>query len=230
MDQVQECCVRIQNHEDVEDTLMILQTVLEDLAGDSHIRMTELDWKSIFDAIFDDMLHRKACGLLDIVPHCTFISQALKEYHIYNQVRQAPFNKLSECFLEDDSVEENVRVNVLRLFSKSAGNNKTILKLLEPQRPFIVEMLCRKSTMRRLKDARRFFHLLSQTSGDITDSLLDSSQNLWPAVKDALQSIFQQYARNKDSTMSHEDMRRYYISHFRIFKVFANSNKIHLVS
>ena len=208
MDQVQGCCARIQKHEDVKDTLVILQTLLEDLAGDGH-SIAELDWKSMFDAIFDDMLYRKASGSTDIVSHCNFIAHILGKYHVYDQVQQAPFNKLSECFLEDDSVEVAVRANVLRLFSKLAGNNKTILKLLETQRPFIVEMLSRKDIMRRPNHVRRFFHIFSQISGDITDSLLDSSQNLWPAVKDALQSIFQQYVTNKDGTWCSDDMRRY---------------------
>ena len=208
MEQVEGCCVRIQNHEDVEDTLIILQTLLEDQGQDGQF-LADFDWKSMFDAIFDDMLHRKTCGSTAIVPHCIFIANALGKYHVHDQVQQAPFDKLSECFLEDDSVEEKVRANVLRLFSELAGNNKTILQILEAQRPFIVEVLSRKSTMKQPNYARRFFHIFSQISGDINDSLLDSSQNLWPAVKEALQNIFQQYATNKDGTMCNDDMRRY---------------------
>ena len=209
MDQVEGCCARIQRHEDVHDTLIILRTVLEDLAENGQ-SVGDLDLKSIFDAIFDDMLHRKACGSTDVVAHCTFISHALREYHIYNQVQQAPFDKLSECFLEDDSVDEIVRANVLRVFSQLAGNNKTVLQILEAQRPFIVDVLSTRSIMERPNYARRFFHIFSQISGDITDSLLDSSQNLWPAVKDALQTIFQRYATNKDGTWCNDDMRRYH--------------------
>ena len=121
--------------------------------------------------------------------------------------------KLSECLLENDAIDEETRGMILVLldFIQSRFGDKTVWNMLKKERSFIVDVLSRQSTMKSPETADRFFQLLSQTSVDPKDSLLDSSQNLWPAVKDALKCIFKKYATNEDGTMCHSDMRRYCI-------------------